>query len=65
MAGQFRILKFGDDKPLAIADGTLGVRLISAPKDVQRLELRYGVLRSQALTPRESMTFLEKVLGET
>ncbi|MFG6295553.1 transcriptional regulator, partial [Streptomyces rochei] len=28
-------------------------------------ELRYGVVRAQALPPQESLAFIEKVLGET
>jgi hypothetical protein len=40
-------------------------RLISDPKEIQVLEIRYGIIRAQALTPRESLAFIEKVLGET
>lgn len=40
-------------------------RLISEPKEVQILEMRYGLIRAQALTPRLSRTFIEKLLGET
>lgn len=40
-------------------------RLISDPKEIQILEIRYGIIRAQALTPRESLAFIEKVLGET
>lgn len=28
------------------------------------LEEQYGILRAQALTPRESLAFVEKLLGE-
>jgi hypothetical protein len=38
--------------------------VISDPKEVQILDMRYGVIRAQALSPRESLTFIEKVLGE-
>ncbi|MFJ9479691.1 Scr1 family TA system antitoxin-like transcriptional regulator [Streptomyces mirabilis] len=31
---------------------------------VRVLESRYGIIRSQALTPRESSAFIEKLLGE-
>lgn len=40
-------------------------RLMSDPKDIQVLEIRYGIIRAQALTPRESPAYVEKVLGET
>lgn len=39
-------------------------RLVSDPREVQILEMRYGMIRAQALTPRESLTFIEKVMGE-
>jgi transcriptional regulator with XRE-family HTH domain len=31
---------------------------------VRGLEVKYGILRAQALTPRESFTYVEKLLGE-
>lgn len=65
MAGEFRVLKLKEDRPVGVMDGNLGLRLVSEPKDVQKLELRYGMIRAQALTPRESLVFIEKVLGET
>ncbi|MET8830551.1 helix-turn-helix transcriptional regulator [Streptomyces sp. NPDC004610] len=34
-------------------------------KKVQPLVIRYGVIRAQALTPRDSLMFIEKLLGET
>jgi transcriptional regulator with XRE-family HTH domain len=65
MAGDHRILKLDDGKTLAYTDAQLVNRLISDPRKVQILEMRYGMIRSQALTPRESLAFIEKVLGET
>ncbi|WP_415951721.1 helix-turn-helix domain-containing protein [Streptomyces sp. KLOTTS4A1] len=40
-------------------------RVISERKEVRRLETQYGIVRAQALTPRESLEFIEKVLGAT
>ncbi|WP_431784962.1 helix-turn-helix domain-containing protein [Streptomyces chumphonensis] len=40
-------------------------RTVSSPKELQRLEIQYGIIRAQALTPRESLAFIEKILGET
>lgn len=40
-------------------------RVISERKEIRRLEALYGIIRAQALTPRESLAFIEKVLGET
>ncbi|MBO8192843.1 helix-turn-helix transcriptional regulator [Streptomyces oryzae] len=65
MAGEHRVLKLNDGTTLGSTDAQLTHRLISDPKEVQILEMRYGIIRSQALTPRESLAFIEKVLGET
>ena len=40
-------------------------RVIADPKEVQLLEMRYGAIRAQALSPRDSLALIEKVLGET
>ncbi len=40
-------------------------RLISDPRDIRVLQIRYGIIRAQALTPRESPAYVEKVQGET
>ncbi|MGY1437430.1 helix-turn-helix domain-containing protein [Streptomyces reniochalinae] len=65
MAGEHRVLKLNDGTTLGSTDAQLTNRLISDPKEVQVLEMRYGMIRAQALTPRESLAFVEKVLGET
>ncbi|MFJ4425976.1 helix-turn-helix domain-containing protein [Streptomyces galilaeus] len=38
--------------------------LITDRNEVRSISARYGIIRSQALTPRESLGFVEKVLGE-
>ncbi|GAA2641756.1 helix-turn-helix domain-containing protein [Streptomyces vastus] len=40
-------------------------RVISERKELRRLEAQYGIIRAQALTPTESLAFIEKVRGET
>ncbi|NEA62024.1 helix-turn-helix transcriptional regulator [Streptomyces sp. SID12488] len=40
-------------------------RVVADRKEVRRLDSLYGIIRAQALTPRESLAFIEKVLGET
>ncbi|MGC0211554.1 helix-turn-helix domain-containing protein [Streptomyces levis] len=62
--GSFRLLKLQDGKALGHTESQLYDRVISDPKDVQVLDMRYGMIRAQALPPRESLTFIEKVLGE-
>jgi hypothetical protein len=39
-------------------------RLITDPDEVRILAARYGSIRAQALTPEESLTLIEKMLGE-
>ncbi|MEU6508710.1 helix-turn-helix transcriptional regulator [Streptomyces sp. NPDC046942] len=64
MGGPFRLLKLRNGKTVAHEEGQTYSRLISDPREVQLLEIRYGIIRAQALPPRESLTFIEKVLGE-
>lgn len=39
-------------------------RLITDPEEVRVFSERYGIIRSEALTPRESLMLIEKMLGE-
>ncbi|MFD9881648.1 helix-turn-helix domain-containing protein [Streptomyces alboflavus] len=64
MMGPFRVLKLQDGTALGHSAGQLYERLITDPREVQVLEMRYGMIRAQALTPRSSLAFIEKVLGE-
>ncbi|MFJ6295128.1 helix-turn-helix domain-containing protein [Streptomyces griseoviridis] len=64
MGGSLQLLKLQDGKTLGHSEGQLANRLISDPREVQILEMRYGMIRAQALTPRESLAFIEKVMGE-
>jgi len=65
MGGQIQVLKFGDGSVVGRDEGQVTSRPITDPKEIRILELRYGIIRAQALTPRESLTFIEKALGET
>ncbi|WP_435847214.1 hypothetical protein [Streptomyces hygroscopicus] len=40
-------------------------RLLTDRKAVRTLEQRYGIIRAQALPPRASLEFIEKLRGET
>ncbi|MGW5972617.1 helix-turn-helix domain-containing protein [Streptomyces sp. NPDC055186] len=64
MGGSIRLLKLRDGKTVAQEEGQTYNRLIVDPREVQPLEMRYGIIRSQALSPRESQAFIEKMLGE-
>ncbi|WP_328621657.1 helix-turn-helix domain-containing protein [Streptomyces sp. NBC_00354] len=65
LAGSLQLMRLKDGTTVGHNEGQLVSRLITEPKDVQILDMRYGMIRAQALTPRESLTFIEKVLGET
>ncbi|MFJ9573474.1 helix-turn-helix domain-containing protein [Streptomyces bacillaris] len=63
--GEIQVLKFKDGTAVGRSDGAFGGRPVSDPKQVRILDLRCGMIRAQALTPRESTGFIERVLGET
>ncbi|SCF77878.1 helix-turn-helix transcriptional regulator [Streptomyces sp. Ncost-T10-10d] len=65
LAGSHRVLKLSDGTAVGHNEVQLTSRLITDPKEVQILEMRYGLVRAQALTPRFSRTFITKLLGET
>jgi transcriptional regulator with XRE-family HTH domain len=65
MEGLIEVLKFADGTAIGRSDGAFNGRPISNPKDLRILELRYGMIRAQALTPRESQAFIERALGRT
>ncbi|MGA5314686.1 helix-turn-helix domain-containing protein [Streptomyces pseudogriseolus] len=63
--GRIELLKFPDGTAVGRSDGKFNGRPVSDPRQLRVLELRYGTVRAQALPPRESLTFIEKLLGET
>ncbi|WP_447037021.1 helix-turn-helix domain-containing protein [Streptomyces sp. DSM 118878] len=65
MDGLIEVLKFGDGTAVGRSDGAFTGRPVSEPKQLRILELRYGMIRAQALPPGESLAFIEQVLGET
>ncbi|GAA2504074.1 helix-turn-helix transcriptional regulator [Streptomyces gobitricini] len=65
LAGSLRVLKLKGGTAVGHDEVQLTSRLISDPREVQVLEMRYGMIRAQALTPRESLAFIEKIRGET
>ncbi|MEU9603032.1 helix-turn-helix transcriptional regulator [Streptomyces sp. NPDC048057] len=65
MGGEMQVLKFPDGTAVGRCEGTFAGRAVSDPKQLRIIELQYGTIRSQALTPCESLTFIEQVLGET
>ncbi|WGP12141.1 helix-turn-helix transcriptional regulator [Streptomyces sp. SH5] len=65
LGGSHRVLKLKDGKTVGHNEVQLISGLITDPRQVQILEMRYNLIRSQALTPRLSREFIEKLLGET
>ncbi|TPQ19741.1 helix-turn-helix domain-containing protein [Streptomyces sporangiiformans] len=63
--GRIHVLRFGDGTAVGRSPGAFSGRPVSDPRQLRILELRYGMIRAQALTPGESLAFIEQVLGET
>ncbi|MFF4524234.1 helix-turn-helix domain-containing protein [Streptomyces bluensis] len=63
--GRIELLKFPDGTAVGRSDGLFNGRPVSDPKQLRILELQYGTIRAQALPPRESLAFIEQLLGET
>ncbi|MEF9904673.1 helix-turn-helix domain-containing protein [Streptomyces sp. P9-A2] len=63
--GKIELLKFPDGTAVGRSDGAFNGRPTAEPRDLRILELRYGTIRAQALPPRESLAFIEQLLGET
>ncbi|MFF3845190.1 Scr1 family TA system antitoxin-like transcriptional regulator [Streptomyces sp. NPDC002328] len=64
LAGPFTLIQLKDQRRMAYMEVQDTSALYAEPKKVSPMEATYGVLRAQALTPRESLTFIEKLLGE-
>ncbi|MFE9413591.1 helix-turn-helix transcriptional regulator [Streptomyces sp. NPDC006704] len=63
--GRIQMLKFENGSAIGRMDDDFAGRPVSDPKRLRILELRYGIIRAEALTPRESRDFIEQALGET
>jgi hypothetical protein len=63
--GGIEVLKFPDGTAVGRSDGAFNGRPTSDPKQLRILELRYGTIRAQALSPGESLTLIKQLLGET
>ncbi|MET9013751.1 helix-turn-helix transcriptional regulator [Streptomyces olivaceoviridis] len=63
--GGIEVLKFEDGTAVGRSPAIANGRPVTDPRQLRILELRYGIIRAQALTPRESTAFIEQLLGET
>ncbi|MFI8255796.1 helix-turn-helix domain-containing protein [Streptomyces filamentosus] len=64
LGGAFTLLTPPGRREVAYTEIYGHARLITDPDEVRLYSERYGILRSQALTKRESLTWIEKLLGE-
>ncbi|MFD8193828.1 helix-turn-helix domain-containing protein [Streptomyces wuyuanensis] len=64
LGGPFTLIDNADGRRLAYTEVQDDSRLYTNSPKVRELEVRYGILRSQALTPCESLAFIEELLGE-
>lgn len=63
MQGLIQVMKYADGSAVGRCEGAFNARPISSPRDLRVLELRYGMIRAQALPPGESAAFIEQALG--
>ncbi|SED21883.1 helix-turn-helix transcriptional regulator [Streptomyces sp. TLI_105] len=62
--GPFTVVTREDGKRFVYTEVQGTSALETDPKQAVLAAARYGIIRSQALTPRESLEFIEKLLGE-
>ncbi|MEV0574130.1 helix-turn-helix transcriptional regulator [Streptomyces sp. NPDC050392] len=65
MDGDIELLKFKDGTAVGRSPGAFNGRRVTDAKQLRILELRYGIIRAEALTPRETLALIELMLGET
>ncbi|MER6983648.1 helix-turn-helix domain-containing protein [Streptomyces carpinensis] len=63
--GPFTLLETPDHQHLAYTESQRGSQWVSDPDEVSILARKYAMLRTQALTPQDSMALLDRLLGET
>jgi len=64
LSGPMYLVENGDRERLVYSEGQKGSLLFSDSKEVSELNMRYAMLRSQALNPEESVSLLRKTLEE-
>lgn len=64
LAGPFTLMEMQDGQRIAYVEVQINSRLYTDRKSVRGMEVEYGIIRAQALTPGESLAFIEKLLGE-
>ncbi|WP_076976747.1 helix-turn-helix transcriptional regulator [Streptomyces sp. M1013] len=62
--GPFTVVTREDGKKFAYSEAQGTSSLQTDPQQAALAAARYGIIRSQALTPRESLEFIERLLGD-
>ncbi|MFC9219541.1 helix-turn-helix domain-containing protein [Streptomyces hygroscopicus] len=62
--GPFTVLQRAEGDQVAYLEAQGRSTMVSERREVQGIVSRYGIVRAQALSPRESLAFVEKLLGE-
>ncbi|GHB27774.1 helix-turn-helix domain-containing protein [Streptomyces chryseus] len=65
LGGPFTLIETREGRRIAYVEAHKDSRLHTERSSVREFEEQYGILRAQGLTPRESLAFVEKLLGET
>ena len=65
LGGPFMLIETIEGRRIAYAEVQRSSKLYTGRKSVRELEAQYGIIRAQALTPSESMAFIERLLVET
>jgi hypothetical protein len=63
--GPFTLIETREGRRMAYVEVQRHSRLHTDRETVREMEVQYGILRAQALPPRELLSFVEKLLGET
>ncbi|MEX3101310.1 MULTISPECIES: Scr1 family TA system antitoxin-like transcriptional regulator [unclassified Streptomyces] len=61
--GGREVMKFADGTATGRSESLFNGRPVSKPQEISLLELRFGILRSQAHNARDSRAFVERQLG--
>ncbi|MGW4895128.1 helix-turn-helix domain-containing protein [Kitasatospora sp. NPDC004240] len=64
LAGPFTLFETRDGRRIAYVEVQNVSHVHTEREQVRGLEVKYGILRAQALTPHESRAFVERLLGE-
>ncbi|MEU6099018.1 helix-turn-helix transcriptional regulator [Streptomyces sp. NPDC047079] len=65
LGGPFTLIETMKGRRIAYVEAHTHSRLFTDRRTVRELEEQYNLLRAQALTPRESLAYVGKLLGET